>query len=110
MREGYVKKQCRVLQVRLVKDLLSQAIAQTDARLSLPRKRTSDVGCSHTAFVVEDLKAAIEKGKAAGLTLLAEPCTMSSGPGMGAQIAWLRDWDGHSYELTQLPEGFEMPS
>ncbi|KAF2092593.1 Glyoxalase/Bleomycin resistance protein/Dihydroxybiphenyl dioxygenase [Rhizodiscina lignyota] len=68
-------------------------------------KRTSDVGCSHFAFVVEDIKGTIQKMQAVGVKLLSEPITMTEGPGKGTLVTWMRDWDGHSYELCQLPEG-----
>lgn len=72
-------------------------------------EKMSDLGCVHLALLVEDGKEALEKLQAAGLKLLGDPATMTEEPAVGAITACFRDWDGHTYELIQMPEGMAPP-
>jgi len=66
--------------------------------------RNSDVGGHHVALYVDDLDAAIDHLRAAGVRVLAGP-TASRGPALGNRwIYFLAPW-GMQFELVSAPGG-----
>jgi catechol 2,3-dioxygenase-like lactoylglutathione lyase family enzyme len=75
---------------------------QADPGESMPRN--SDVGGHHVALYVDDLDAAVEHLRAAGVRVLAGP-TASRGPAAGNRwIYFLAPW-GMQFELVSAPGG-----
>ncbi len=73
-----------------------------DPSTSIPRN--SDVGGHHVALYVDDLDAAIEHLRDAGVRVLAGP-TASRGPAAGNRwIYFLSPW-GMQFELVSYPDG-----
>jgi catechol 2,3-dioxygenase-like lactoylglutathione lyase family enzyme len=62
----------------------------------------ANTGATHIAFLVDDIKDTVDKLEKAGLKRVGEIITFPKGPGKGNLVAWLRDWDGHHYEIAQL--------
>ncbi|MFA6575917.1 MAG: VOC family protein [Nocardioides sp.] len=68
------------------------------------RPRNSDVGGHHVALYVDDLDAAVDHLRAAGVRVLAGP-TASRGPALGNRwIYFLAPW-GMQFELVSAPQG-----
>ena len=66
--------------------------------------RNSDIGGHHVALYVDDLDAAVEHLRAAGVTVLGEP-TASRGPHEGQRwVYFLAPW-GMQLELVSYPDG-----
>lgn len=64
----------------------------------------SDVGGHHLALYVQDLDAAVEYLRAAGVRVLGDP-TASRGPSLGQRwVYFLSPW-GMQFELVSYPEG-----
>lgn len=73
-----------------------------DQRHAIPRN--SDVGGHHVALYVDDLDAAIDHLRSAGVKVLAGP-TRSRGPAEGNRwIYFLSPW-GMQFELVSYPDG-----
>lgn len=65
---------------------------------------SSNIGSSHVAFTITNLNEAVEKLDQAGVKLVGGPRALSSGPLKDTLVVYMRDWDGHTYELMQPPE------
>lgn len=66
--------------------------------------RTKNVGSSHMAFFVEDLRAAYEELCAAGVKFRSPPVEISAGANRGAWAVYMTDPDGITMELFQPPK------
>ena len=66
--------------------------------------RNSDVGGHHVALYVDDLDAAVDHLRAAGVEVLAGP-TASTGPGEGNRWIYFRSPWGMQFELVSYPRG-----
>lgn len=66
-------------------------------------KASSNIGSAHLAFEVDDMLTAAKRMKQAGLELIGGPKPIPGGPSQGTLVAYLRDWDGHTFELMQPP-------
>ena len=67
--------------------------------------RNSDYGGHHLAFYVKDIKAAVDKAKANGLTTFMGPFPIKEGPAAGQSITYvLAPW-GMQLELISYPKG-----
>jgi glyoxylase I family protein len=73
-----------------------------DQRRELPRN--SDLGGHHVALYVDDLDAAIEHLRAAGVEVLAGP-TASRGPAAGNRWIYFKAPWGMQFELVSYPGG-----
>jgi catechol 2,3-dioxygenase-like lactoylglutathione lyase family enzyme len=73
-----------------------------DQRESVPRN--SDVGGHHVALYVEDLDAAVDHLRAAGVDVLDGP-TASRGPAAGNRWIYFRAPWGMQFELVSYPDG-----
>ena len=62
---------------------------------------TNNVGSSHMAFIVDDLRAAYEKLRAKGVLFRSPPVEITAGANKGAGGAYIEDPDGISKELFQ---------
>lgn len=66
--------------------------------------RTKNVGSSHMAFFVEDLRTAYEELSAAGVKFRSPPVEISAGANRGAWAVYMTDPDGITMELFQPPK------
>jgi len=73
-----------------------------DQRTTPPRN--SDIGGHHVALYVDDLDAAIEHLRAAGVEVFAGP-TASTGPAEGNRWIYFRSPWGMQFELVSYPNG-----
>jgi glyoxylase I family protein len=73
-----------------------------DQRTTPPRN--SDVGGHHVALYVDDLDAAVESLRSAGVDVLGEP-TASRGPSEGQRWIYFRSPWGMQFELVSYPDG-----
>jgi catechol 2,3-dioxygenase-like lactoylglutathione lyase family enzyme len=80
-------------------------VFEYDAPVRAPHPpRNSDVGGHHVALYVEDLDAAVEYLRTAGVTVLGDPTT-SRGPSEGQRwVYFLAPW-GMQFELVSYPGG-----
>jgi glyoxylase I family protein len=62
-----------------------------------------DVGHVHVALLIDDLDAVLEKIAAAGWKAVGNPQTLKSGPNAGKRVVYVRDPDGTTVELMELP-------
>lgn len=63
--------------------------------------RTNNVGSSHMAFLVDDLRAAYEELRTKGVVFRSPPVEITAGANKGAWGAYIEDPDGISMELFQ---------
>ena len=72
------------------------------------RKRTEvrpcDVGHIHVAVLVDDLEAVLERIAAADWKAAGKPQTVKTGPNAGKRVVYVRDPEGTTIELMQLPQ------
>lgn len=68
-----------------------------------PGGRTNDAGSSHLAFVVADIRAAVGTLRAAGVPVVGDPVFFPDGDPNGRGAVYVRDPDGITIELIQLP-------
>ena len=66
--------------------------------------RNSDVGGHHFALYVDNIDAAVEYLRAAGVEVLGEPTT-STGPHLGQRWVYFRSPWGAQFELVSYPAG-----
>ena len=66
--------------------------------------RTKNVGSSHMAFFVEDLRTAYEELSAAGVKFRSPPVEITAGANKGARAIYMTDPDGITMELFQPPQ------
>jgi catechol 2,3-dioxygenase-like lactoylglutathione lyase family enzyme len=65
--------------------------------------RPCDVGSVHIALLVHDLDAVLERIAASDWKAAGKPQTLQSGPNAGKRVVYVRDPDGTTIELMQLP-------
>jgi catechol 2,3-dioxygenase-like lactoylglutathione lyase family enzyme len=68
------------------------------------RLRPCDLGHVHVALVVDDLDAVIERIAASGWKAAGKSQMLQSGPNAGKRVVYVRDPDGLTIELMQLPK------
>jgi catechol 2,3-dioxygenase-like lactoylglutathione lyase family enzyme len=67
------------------------------------RPRPCDVGSVHVALIVDNLDAILEKIASSGWTAAGQPQTLTVGPNAGKKVIYVRDPDGTTIELMQMP-------
>jgi catechol 2,3-dioxygenase-like lactoylglutathione lyase family enzyme len=71
------------------------------------RKRASlrpcDVGAVHVALLVEDLNAVLDRITVSGWKTAGQPQILTKGPNAGKRVVYVRDPDGTTIELIQVP-------
>jgi len=65
--------------------------------------RPCDVGSVHVALLVNDLDAVLERIAASGWRAAGKPQILPSGPNAGKRVVYVRDPDGTTIELMELP-------
>lgn len=65
--------------------------------------RPCDVGATHVALTVDDLDAVLERIAQSGWTAAGKPQTLQTGPNTGKRVLYVRDPDGTTIELMQMP-------
>jgi glyoxylase I family protein len=65
--------------------------------------RPCDIGHVHVALLVDDLDDVLERIAASGWKAAGKPQTLQSGPNAGKRVVYVRDPDGTTVELMQLP-------
>jgi catechol 2,3-dioxygenase-like lactoylglutathione lyase family enzyme len=65
--------------------------------------RPCDVGSLHVALMVDDLDAILETIAASDWKSAGKPQTLAVGPNAGKRVIYVRDPDGTTIELMQLP-------
>jgi catechol 2,3-dioxygenase-like lactoylglutathione lyase family enzyme len=65
--------------------------------------RPCDVGSVHIALTVDNLDAVLESIAASGWKAPGTPQTLTVGPNAGRRVVYVRDPDGTTIELMQLP-------
>jgi catechol 2,3-dioxygenase-like lactoylglutathione lyase family enzyme len=65
--------------------------------------RPCDVGHVHVALIVDDLDGVLEKIAASGWKAAGKPQSLTSGPNAGKRVIYVRDPDGTTIELMQMP-------
>ena len=65
--------------------------------------RPCDVGAVHVALLVEDLDAVLTQITASGWKAAGKPQTLMAGPNAGKRVVYVRDPDGTTIELMQIP-------
>jgi catechol 2,3-dioxygenase-like lactoylglutathione lyase family enzyme len=63
-----------------------------------------DVGSLHIAFTVDDLEAVLSRIAAAGWQPAGRPQTLKTGPNAGKRVVYVRDPDGTTIELMEIPK------
>lgn len=81
---------------------LLEYVYPPDRSMKLER-RACDVGSVHVALTVENLDAILETIAASGWKPPGRPQTLTSGPNAGKRVVYVRDPDGNTIELMQLP-------
>src|SRR5438874_13032313 len=66
--------------------------------------RPCDVGHVHVALTVENLDAILEKIAASGWQAAGKPQTLTAGPNKGKRVIYVRDPDGATIELMEIPK------
>ena len=66
--------------------------------------RPCDLGSVHVALTVDDLEAVLETIAASGWKAPGTPQTLTVGPNAGKRVVYVRDPDGTTIELMQLPQ------
>lgn len=82
---------------------LLQYLAPADRRRG--DLRPCDVGAVHLALNVTDLDEMLRRMSEAGWTAAGKAQTLQSGPNTGKRVVYVRDPDGTTIELMQLPPG-----
>ena len=65
--------------------------------------RPCDVGQVHVALTVDNLDAILERIAAIGWKAAGKPQTLTAGPNAGKRVVYVRDPDGTTIELMQMP-------
>lgn len=66
--------------------------------------RPCDVGSVHVALTVDNLDAVLDRIAASGWKATGTPQTLTTGPNAGKRVIYVRDPDGTTIELMQLPK------
>jgi catechol 2,3-dioxygenase-like lactoylglutathione lyase family enzyme len=69
--------------------------------------RPCDVGHCHIALVVEHLDSILEKIAMSGWKAAGKPQTLTSGPNKGKRVLYVRDPDGTTIELMEMPKAVD---
>jgi catechol 2,3-dioxygenase-like lactoylglutathione lyase family enzyme len=80
---------------------LLQYLAPPDRKLA--NVWPCDLGHVHVALLVSDLEVVLERIAAAGWKAAGKPQTLTSGPNAGKRVIYVRDPDGTTIELMELP-------
>ena len=64
----------------------------------------NDVGNVHVGFTVDDMWAAYDRLKAAGVQFMSEPVSPTAGPNKGGWAVYFVDPDGMTLEMIQRPK------
>jgi catechol 2,3-dioxygenase-like lactoylglutathione lyase family enzyme len=64
---------------------------------------TNNVGASHVAFEVDNLRDLVRALRADGVEFLSEPLQIEGGPNAGGWMVYLKDPDGITIELQEFP-------
>jgi len=65
--------------------------------------RPCDVGHVHVALVVENLEPLLQRIAASGWKAAGKPQTLTKGPNAGKRVIYVRDPDGTTIELMEIP-------
>ena len=65
--------------------------------------RPCDIGFMHVALLVEDLNAALDRIAVSGWKTAGQPQILTKGPNAGKRVVYVRDPDGTTIELMQVP-------
>lgn len=65
--------------------------------------RPCDLGHAHVALIVDDLEAILARISASGWKEAGKPQTLTTGPNAGKRVIYVRDPDGTTIELMQMP-------
>ena len=79
-------------------EYLAPADRRKDAGL-----RPCDVGHVHVALVVENLEPLLQRIAASGWKAAGKPQTLTKGPNAGKRVIYVRDPDGTTIELMEIP-------
>jgi lactoylglutathione lyase len=72
------------------------------------RARSCDPGVAHLCLYVDDIDAAVERGRRfGGVTRSAAAVPIRTGPAAGCKIVYMEDPDGFVIELFERPPGAE---
>ena len=66
--------------------------------------RPCDVGSVHVALLVHDLDSMLERIAASDWKAAGKPQRLQSGPNAGKRVVYVRDPDGTTIELMQVPQ------
>lgn len=66
--------------------------------------RPCDVGSTHVALLVEDLNCALDRIAVSGWKTAGQPQILTKGPNAGKRVVYVRDPDGTTIELMQIPK------
>ncbi|MDH4580747.1 bleomycin resistance protein [Pseudomonas sp. BN415] len=83
---------------------LFEYVGPSERSAVLPRP--CDVGFAHICFLVDNVDAAVKRAAQFGVKPAGIISNPQSGPAPGARSVYLRDPDGITLELVQLPENF----
>jgi len=81
-------------------ELLEYLAPPDRKRLAL---KPCDVGSVHVALLVDDLGAVLENIAASGWKAAGQPQTLTTGPNAGKRVVYVRDPDGATIELMEMP-------
>ena len=81
---------------------LLEYLAPTDRKRA--NLRPCDVGHIHVAVLVDDLDTVLDRIAASGWKAAGKPQTLKTGPNAGKQVVYVRDPEGTTIELMQLPQ------
>ena len=65
--------------------------------------RPCDVGAAHIALTVDDIEAVLSRIALFDWRAAGRPQTLESGPNAGKRVIYVRDPDGTTIELMELP-------
>ncbi len=66
--------------------------------------RPCDLGAAHIALTVDNLDEVLDRIAAFGWKTAGEPQTLTVGPNAGKRVIYVRDPDGTTIELMQMPQ------
>jgi len=66
--------------------------------------RPCDLGAAHIALTVDNLDEVLDRIAAFGWKTAGEPQTLTVGPNSGKRVIYVRDPDGTTIELMQMPQ------
>ena len=66
--------------------------------------RPCDLGHVHVALIVDDLNVMLKQIADSGWKTCGEPQTLTAGPNAGKRVVYVRDPDGTTIELMEMPK------